>query len=489
MADLAVTGRTNFAGFVALVPQDGGQVETDAAAKLAASGLAGVTPQLVRKATTEVLDRAYQVAWYLRAQTSRGKLGWIAVSGEDDLPHRPVNVPRTPYRQHDLYFTVPGDLGEVVVQTRYAIATADVPEEASVTLPQRALPPVLEAELPERDKLILFINGSDSRLEEAADLIPRLVRLPDGRPSGYAVITVDLPGSGYASMIDHPEVGRWPPSTGSLLPPFVGATEETFSVLRFMERFIGRFVAALSTRFGQRGLIESRLVAVIGGSLGGNLGLRLARRGSWVPHVVAWSPGSVWDIAALGLEGATMQAGVIAAFPRVAERETLASRDAFFASAFDQKIPDKTQPEQWYRDDFPPKLQYITNARLDRRETYTSYYRKWHWRVSLEELVWSWQRAGAQTFTSRVLLAAGTADDIFPAKICSNCQRLATQLSAVDGDTYFPDHTGHSMHAERPTALAAKILEFIAEPPPPPPDPAVVAGGAQTLAAALLLLS
>jgi len=49
-----------------------------------------------------------------------GKLGWIAGSGEDDLPHRPVNVPLTAYPQHYLYFTVPGDLGEVVGQTRYA---------------------------------------------------------------------------------------------------------------------------------------------------------------------------------------------------------------------------------------------------------------------------------------------------------------------------------------------------------------------------------
>jgi pimeloyl-ACP methyl ester carboxylesterase len=486
LADLAVTGRMNYSSFVGLAPQDGGQFETDAAAKLAASGLAGVTPGLVRKAAGEVLDRAYQVAWYLRAQTWRGDLGWLAVSGEDDLPHRPVNVPRTPYPQHDLYFTVPGDLGEVVVQTRYAIATADVPQAAVVTLPQRHLPPVLEPELPKRDKLILFINGSDSRLEEAADLVPRLVRLPDGRPSGYAVITVDLPGSGYVNLIDHTEVGAWPPTTGQLVPPFKGTNEATFSVLKFMERFIGRFVATLSTRLGQPGLVESRLVAVIGGSLGGNLGLRLARHGSWVPNVVAWSPGSVWYIASASPEALAIQFGTTQAAPRVGEAESGNTRDAFFANAFDQKIPDKTQPELWYRDDFPPKGQYINNARWDRRETYTPQYRRWHWRVSLEELVWSWQFPQVQDFKSRVLLAAGTSDDIFPAKICSNCQTLASQLTATDGDTYFPDHTGHSMHAERPKALAAKILEFIAEPPPPPPDPALVAS---SLPAWELLLS
>src|SRR4051812_13195116 len=63
LADLAVTGRRNYSSFVGLTPKDGGKFETDATAKLAASGLAGVTPGRVREAAGEVLDRAYQVAW------------------------------------------------------------------------------------------------------------------------------------------------------------------------------------------------------------------------------------------------------------------------------------------------------------------------------------------------------------------------------------------------------------------------------------------
>src|SRR5439155_13886588 len=182
------------------------------------------------KATTEVLDRAYQVAWFLRGETDRGGLGWIAVSGEDDLPHRPVNVPRTPFPQHNLYFTVPGDLGEVPIQTRFAIATAaDPPAPPALPASTRSVPPVLaEPTLPEHDRIILFINGSDSRLEEASDLIPKLVRLPNGRPSGFTVITMDLPGSGYASLIDHTEVGPWDPTTADVdipigaLAPIIG---------------------------------------------------------------------------------------------------------------------------------------------------------------------------------------------------------------------------------------------------------------------------
>jgi pimeloyl-ACP methyl ester carboxylesterase len=459
LADLAVTGRRAFADFVSIVPQEGGPIEAAATAKLSALraaprlGRGGLTPAqfraLISKATSEVLDRAYQVAWFLRAETDRGGLGWIAVSGEDDLPHRPVNVPRTSFPQHDLYFTVPGDLGEVAVQTRFAIATAAGPPAPQALPPpgERSLPPVLaEPKLPDGDRIILFINGSDSRLEEANDLFPKLVRLPNGRPSGFSVLTLDLPGSGYASLIDHNDVG--PLGEIALLP--------------FMEKFIIRFVAELSTRLGKPGLVESRLEAVVGGSLGGNLALRLARRkGPFVRNVVAWDAGSVWGKPSSDL---ALEVGIKGAIPRVEEDETAASRDAFFASAFDERLPTQTQPEQWYRDDWPRKLQYITMARLDRRETYTSQFRHWHWRSSLEELLWSWQDPSVQDFKSRVLLGAGREDDIWPAHFFKNTVKLATELADIDGDSFFFDHTGHSIHAERPEALAGKILAFLGKP-------------------------
>src|SRR5262249_44995857 len=52
-------------------------------------------------AVHQALQRAYQVAWALRGPTPyrtahRDELGWIAVEGEDDPPHRPVNVPSAP---------------------------------------------------------------------------------------------------------------------------------------------------------------------------------------------------------------------------------------------------------------------------------------------------------------------------------------------------------------------------------------------------------
>jgi pimeloyl-ACP methyl ester carboxylesterase len=477
-ADLAVTGRNAFADFKAKAPQEGGAFEAAALAELTRQKSPGVTAESVRRATTAVLDRAYRVAWFLRGATARGDLGWIAVSGEDDLPERPVNVPRTPYPQHDLTVTVPGDLGDVTVQTRYAIATAADPPTLPPSTPRRTLPPPdAEPALPGGDRIILFINGSDSRLEEADDLIPKLVRLPDGRPSGFTVISMDLPGSGYVNPIDHTKVGAWPPAQGSLVPPFLGLGPASFSMLSFLEQFILKFVAALSTRLGQPGLVESRMAAVIGGSLGGNLALRLARRGSWIRNAVAWSPGSIWLATAAdpdrgffdrGSVYTQFQIGAVAGAHEIGQPEGLFSRSDFFRSVFDQGIPIKTQPEQWYRDDFPWKQQYIDNARMDRYETYTPQFRDWHWRVSLEELVWTWKDPTVQDFRSRLLLGAGAADDITPANIFSNTYDVATRLSAVDGDSFFFDHTGHSIHAERPQLLASRILSFLAE------DPALV---------------
>jgi pimeloyl-ACP methyl ester carboxylesterase len=473
-ADLAVTGRNAYQDFVALKPQDGGPIRAAAAAKLATLGTPGVTPQLVLRAESEVLDRAYQVAWFLRAQTPRGNVGWIAVSGEDDLPHRPVNVPRTNFPQSDLYFTVNGDLGAVVVQTRYAIATATEPDPTPVSLPKRSLPPVPNPALPPNDRIILFIHGSDSRLEEANDIIPKLVRLPDGRPSGFCVISMDMPGSGYVNQIDHTEVGPWTAGTLPTWPlPPVGLGSVTISLLPFLERFLVRFVATLGSRLGQP--VESRIAAVMGGSLGGNLALRLARRSEqWIrnSNVIAFSTGSVWHTAGPvnpfdpteTTDSTLLQAGVLLGMPSVGVTEGPASRDQFFAGAFDQRIPDKTQPEQWYRDDFPSKMQYITNARLDRRETYTPQYRRWHWRVSVEELLWSWRDPAAQNFRARVLLGAGSEDDIRPAHIYTNTRKLAAELTATNGDSFFFEHTGHSIHAERPDALGQRILAFLTSP-------------------------
>ena len=100
---------------------------------------------------------------------------------------------------------------------------------------------------------------------------------------------------------------------------------------------------------------------------------------------------------------------------------------------------------------------------MDRRETYTRLFRDWHWRISLEELVFSWKEPALHDFRSRLLLGAGAADEIDPALIFSNTRAVAQRLGQTKGDSFFVDQTGHSVHAERPRLLGGKILAFLAE--------------------------
>ena len=69
-----------------------------------------------------------------------------------------------------------------------------------------------------------------------------------------------------------------------------------------------------------------------------------------------------------------------------------------------------------------------------------------------------------QNFKSRVLLGAGSEDDILPAHIYTNTRKLAAELVATNGDSFFFEHTGHSIHAERPDALGRRIMEFLTSP-------------------------
>jgi pimeloyl-ACP methyl ester carboxylesterase len=126
-ADLSVTGRDVYDAFRSHPPTDdqiktvvtnilplaiqlkgapqAGELESSVALQLPALGLApnlkNLTPDQnkLTKSVTMAKTRAYQVAWALRNPDTkesyqfRPTLGWIAVSGEDDPPGRPVNVP------------------------------------------------------------------------------------------------------------------------------------------------------------------------------------------------------------------------------------------------------------------------------------------------------------------------------------------------------------------------------------------------------------
>jgi pimeloyl-ACP methyl ester carboxylesterase len=147
---------------------------------------------------------------------ARQALGWIAVSGEDDQPYRPVNVPSysVDYPQFQMPVVVPGfdaigglaKVPAISVNARYSIAHARPPafQRPAAPLvnggPGREVPADLLPALAPDAQVILFIHGMDSKIEESDDLTSALHRLGG---KNWTVISVDLPTSGYADNIDH----------------------------------------------------------------------------------------------------------------------------------------------------------------------------------------------------------------------------------------------------------------------------------------------
>ena len=170
LADLAVTGRAAYTQFQdprlsesevlqklssTLQSMDSSLAPTEELIREQLSSFKSASPADFASAVSPALDRAYKVAWALRGpvaqQTAaRASLGWIAVSSEDDKPHRPVNTPPPNFEQYELLVTVPGrgSFPDVPVQTRFFIASpGPVPASPSHTL--RELPPEPQPQVPD----------------------------------------------------------------------------------------------------------------------------------------------------------------------------------------------------------------------------------------------------------------------------------------------------------------------------------------------------
>ena len=249
----------------------------------------------------EALERAYRVAWALRGPVShrraeRDALGWIAVTAEDDPPDRPVNVGSALFPQFDVTVQV-GTTPVTPVTTRFMVASRQFQDEHPVELtevpPQRAIPPIT-------GDIVLFIHGHSSSAEEAMPLVGPLLQQAENRGRQVTLVSLDLPSNGYASMIEHTD-----------LADIEGSQWNTgYPVLDFIESFIVAFVDQLEEL--QPGF-KDNIVGVIGGSLGGNMGLRLARRDPathpWLHSVVSWSPASTWTSWARAVIGVPVPKG------------------------------------------------------------------------------------------------------------------------------------------------------------------------------------
>ena len=501
LSDLAVTGRSAYASFRALAP-----VEGDISA-LVKSKLAAVYPthQVVEAdlsaAIKKALDRAYTVAWALRGPVShrraeREALGWIAVTAEDDPPHRPVNVGSALFPQYNLTVQV-GTTPVTPVTTRFVVASRQFQDEYPVKLAevppqtptsagappdpsQRAIPPIT-------GDVVLFIHGHSSSAEEAMPLVGPLLQQAENRGRQLTLISLDLPSNGYASMIEHTDIAKIDDSLWN----------SGYPILDFIEDF---FVAVVNELEALQPGFKDKIVGVIGGSLGGNMGLRLARRDPathpWLHSVVSWSPASTWLSWARAVIGPPQRGrfydlvkheGVGNTWGASIEEEVetpfnKSSINKFFYQQIGTiKTGRIAQSDHWYSKSWPCREAAKESSHRAIYEIYNESFRRWHWRVAHEQLIYShWDSdttdpsldpdpriepaAGPARYTqikSRMLLAMAHDDDEMPEKIFSNTQTLANEMTMVQGTTLFVERTGHSIPTERPVFFAGQILDFL----------------------------
>jgi hypothetical protein len=488
LADLAVTGRVSYTAFVRTPPTEAMLVPA------VQSRLAQLNPKSsipiadVTAAANAALDRAYHVALALRGPypkriEARKQLQWIAVSGEDDSPHRPVNVASAPYPQHEIPVTIgpaavrhggappPPPPGTVTIQTRFFIASL-TPPPAGPTPPARSVPVDAPPVVPDGDRVILFVHGHSSNAEEALELIPPLLEAGKNCGTRFSVISLDLPCNGYSSMIDHTAVA---PSEATTFPAGIRDRGPIHTpILDFVENFVVAFLDALDRHTP----IKNRFAGVIGGSLGGNLGLRLGRRDlhacQWLASgIVSWSPASVW---APMVQDELKRHGPETCRTNWNATETERSRTDYFHDVYDHDIFPlvvPAQPKQWYRDDWEPcKTIHIQESRSGRQEIYNQWFRRWHYRLAGEQLIFSHvdhvdhenhhTPYRYELNTVRQLLAAGEKDNYNYSDIYDATRQLAQKMVHTPGFSLFLHDTGHSIHAERPRFLATEIAGFFA---------------------------
>ena len=479
-ADLAVSGRQSYEELVSLgLTRDelALRVRRALAADATLFGLGTLSATRVTAAVDATIDRAYTVAWVLRGpvetrESYRANLGWIAVSGEEDRPHRPVNMTSAPYPQRDLTLTIDGR----PLTVRAVFMNPSIQDwPASAALDTERLPtpqpiPTL------RGDIVVFMHGHASTAEEALSLAPELFAAARARNREITLLSLDLPGYGYSTTLD--TAARFP-----RLP--MDGVPNVYPGLDFLDGAIDAIIAHLEEL--QPGT-RHRAMGVIGGSLGGNLGLRLAGRDMeryaypWMKNVVSWSPASVWPSFAASCENRTSaeRCGLGDIFSdngqrRIGLRTTLdmigdeyheGKRGNFYSGDPLQKGSQFSRAGKWFRDAWPCKDAAIKHGKWSTGEYFSEDYLPWHWRIAHEQLVFShWDPPQAlmgryETYP-KLLMIAPEDDDDKPEYLYTGAVRLGEWRNANYGWTLDVATTGHSIHAERPVFLARQIVDFM----------------------------
>jgi Alpha/beta hydrolase family/Zinc dependent phospholipase C len=514
MAQLAVTGRQAFESFSAWTPDAKKLTE---AVTTAFKDFAFDQTKL-QGSVEEVLNAAYTALWAVRSndpawRAARPGLGWIAVSGFDDTPHRPINVPTAPYPQYDIEFDVPNANPDpvakrtVTVTTRYMIASAHTfvgPDDSKLSsftdrepklLAAPASPPAVPPapwsipedtpSIPPENKIIIYVHGGGSRAEEAVEMANWFIIEGDRVGENYTVISFDLPNSAYGAPID-------------IVKGVVGENYDYSQlwVLQFERQYIIQFIEALETHLG--GNIRERVVAVMGGSLGGNMSMLMTDsydegHQPYLQNIVAWSVTAMAPDKFLGLISPAQLGAYLGGLQNEATEEEPPDNHSIERGYIEKMythpllhIPPiielPPQPIMWYRGGYdekgtgawqPLKDRSIARSRFDRYEIYSPYSRHWATAIDLEQIAFSFrddkQRfswvttpAAGKVGASNLMLVAGDNDNFNPNAIYNSTIDVARAHRLIaQGKAEFWLDTGHSIHNERPHLFAKEIIYFL----------------------------
>jgi pimeloyl-ACP methyl ester carboxylesterase len=341
VTQLAVTGSNAFATWFA-------NPTKDLTSTLVQQGMPAAAATNASKQIMSDFNAAMQAVRNPAAGINEGSLRqgltnkWIAVSGEDDSPDYPVDVAIPPFPQYHVPITVPtpqGPNNSIAISIRCIVASAQsvalAPCSATFQGPVPAQP-----RIPPGNEVVLFLHGEGSKAEEALDFIRALFSVGAQVGRSFTVISIDQPSTAYSTMVPYESVA--PPLT---VPGLVDTSPPSDSpLLDFVYNTIVAFVETFVVPFG------NPITAVVGGSLGGHMALRLAAsQKDWVRSVIAWSPACVMDhdftldfpLNVKVKESQSLLADHVSA-GRATEDEGDGSRRDFFSKAWDQATFDPT---------------------------------------------------------------------------------------------------------------------------------------------------
>jgi pimeloyl-ACP methyl ester carboxylesterase len=249
-----------------------------------------------------------------------------------------------------------------------------------------------------RDRVILLIPGHTSRVEEYDGLVPVLSR-------HHRVLVFDYPGTGFAEK----------PDRGYGLRLYEDAT------LAFLDA-VG---------------VERAVLA--GGSLGGNLVLRLGHREpERFPRLVAWAPGSAWE-----------------AQPRLGKvMRALGGSVLFWPTVW-------IQSRFWYGKDWPGRDAALSDTFAYYREVMGPGFVRMYWDMAADQVEQSLFPI-APEIQQPTLLMWGDQDD--GANMGAGVARLHDLLPHDELRVFAGAR--HSLASEIPDALAETIDEFLRRPEP-----------------------